>query len=99
MSTTIVYPNYYRVIRCENGRWFIKTAKLCGLNSSIGLPGEEYGVSSDELLIALFQINGGKAGYYLANLRDRKYYFCGISLEDVRHKLLSLGISRIDPHP
>jgi len=40
----------------------------------------------------LFRINGGKAGYYLANLRGKKFYYCGIEPGGVKNKLLELGI-------
>lgn len=55
-----------------------------------------YGISPQQVAIALFRINGGKAGYYLANLRDRHYYYCGSSLEDVKVKLQELGIGVAD---
>jgi len=38
-----------------------------------------------------------KSGYYLANLRERKYYYCGLNWEDIRTTLQSLGIGRADP--
>lgn len=96
MNSAIIYPSYYRIVRCENGRWFIKGAKLCSPNHiPIGIQdAEKYEITSDELLISLFRINGGRSGYYLANLRDKKYYYCGLNLEDVRRQLLSFGIGR-----
>jgi hypothetical protein len=40
----------------------------------MGLEGAEaYNITSDELLVSLFRINGGKASYYIANLRDKKW--------------------------
>lgn len=36
-------------------------------------------------------------GYYLANLKDKQYYYCGEKEADVRIKLQSLGISTHDP--
>ncbi|GAB1540746.1 hypothetical protein NUACC21_34150 [Scytonema sp. NUACC21] len=95
-STAIIYPNYYRVVRHEAGKWYIKGAKFYSPNHvPIGLEGAEaYGITGDELLVSLFRVNGGKAGYYIANLRDKKYYYCGLSLEDVRATFQSLGIGR-----
>ncbi len=98
MSDTIVYPSYYRVIRCDRGRWFVKSAMLCSPNNvSAGMEGtERYGVSADTLLVELFRINGGFSGYYIANLRDKLYYYCGSTLDDVRRQFLSLGIGRTE---
>jgi hypothetical protein len=50
-----------------------------------------------KVLVELFRINGGKHGLYLADIRDKKYYYCGLDLEDVKAKLRSLGIGRDDP--
>ncbi len=33
-------------------------------------------------------------GYYLVNLAERKYYYCGETWEDVKAKFLDLGIGR-----
>nr|WP_306296913.1 hypothetical protein [Nostoc sp. TCL26-01] len=46
----------------------------------------------------MFRINGGNAGYYLANLRDKKYYYCGDNWEDVKTKLEELGIGKDEPN-
>lgn len=48
-------------------------------------------------MIELFRINCGRDGYYLANLRDKKYYYCGLEFEDINTKLKELGIGRDDP--
>lgn len=56
-----------------------------------------YGISKQQVVIELFRINGGKLGYYLANLRNKKYYYCGIEVQDVKAKQLNLGIGRADP--
>jgi hypothetical protein len=95
--STVIYPIYYRVIRCEGGKWYVKGAKLCSRNHiSIGLENaESYGITTESLLVSLFRINGGKAGYYVANLRDKKYYYCGLNLENVQATFLSLGIGRV----
>lgn len=46
----------------------------------------------------LLQINDGKPGYYLADIVDKKYYYCGENLEDIRAKLRELGIGKLEPH-
>jgi hypothetical protein len=96
--STVIYPIYYRVIRCEGGKWYVKGAKLCSPNHiPIGLENvDSYGITSESLLVSLFRVNGGKAGYYVANLRDKKYYYCGLTIEDVQATFLTLGIGRVE---
>lgn len=53
-----------------------------------------YGLSKQQVVTELFRVNGGKAGYYLADLRHRRYYYCGLLAEDVKAKLLHLGMGR-----
>lgn len=43
--------------------------------------------------IELFRQYGGKLGYYLADLRNKKCDYCGWTEEDVRGKLYELGIA------
>jgi len=45
----------------------------------------------------LRRINNGKQGYYIANILDKKYYYCGSEWEDVKTKLRELGIGRENP--
>lgn len=51
---------------------------------------ESYGLTKGRVAVELFKINGGKEGWYLANLRDHNYHYCGLTREDVREKLRSL---------
>ncbi|WP_170213591.1 hypothetical protein [Dulcicalothrix desertica] len=51
-----------------------------------------------ELAAKLQQINDGKPGYYLADIADKKYYYCGENLEDIRVKLREIGIGKLEPH-
>lgn len=107
MSESIVSPIYYLIVRLEirsdGSLWHFKeggeifynpTGKKVRLKN---LP-EQYGLTDRAVTIELFRINGGKAGYYLANLRDRQYYYCGPDWQDVRAKLISLGIGCKDPN-
>jgi hypothetical protein len=56
-----------------------------------------YGTTKKKVVIELFRINGGKPGYYLADLRNKQYYYCGTEPEDITAQLQSLGIGRPDP--
>jgi hypothetical protein len=102
MSTTQVYlPDYYRIFERIPGGWrmlrcqffYRHTYKHVDDNDLEAL----YGISPQRVAIELFRINGGKAGYYLAELRThKKYYYCGTEPEDVKRKLLELGIGRAE---
>lgn len=57
----------------------------------------QYGLTEEQVIIELLGINGGEPGYYLANLRNKKYYYCGLLWSDVKTTLQELGIGRADP--
>jgi hypothetical protein len=56
-----------------------------------------FGTTLVKVAAKLLQINNGQPGYYLANLADKKYYYCGENLEDIRTKLRELGIGQLEP--
>jgi hypothetical protein len=101
MNDTIIYPSYLRIFECRAGRWFIKNAEIFYQASKRVINHEDiatlYGITEQQVVIELFRICGGASGYYLANLRDKKYHYCGHSREDTKKKLLELGIGRLDP--
>lgn len=95
-NTTVYTPDYYRVLERRGGKWFLKIGKLfySKLPFVVDLNDFEllYGVTKEQVAIELFRINGGRDGYYLANLRKKQYYYCGTEPEGVKSKLLELGI-------
>jgi hypothetical protein len=94
---TIVHPIYYRIIQREGTRWRVKGSPLCS-QAAIGLRDiADYGMTVEELLISLFRIECGLSGYYLADLRHKKYYYCGLQKKDVKATFRRLGIGRDDP--
>ncbi|MCU0565156.1 MAG: hypothetical protein MUF49_00980 [Oculatellaceae cyanobacterium Prado106] len=99
----IIYPGYLRLIHRQGVSWKFKQERIFFNPSDVQVPFNpedrelRYGLTRDAIAISLFRINGGKPGYYLANLRDREYYYCGAEWQDVRSKLLELGIGRADP--
>lgn len=97
----LVYPAYFLSVKCEGRSWIFKYGSVFyrGENATMELEHreQEYGLTKEKIVIALFRINAGKSGYYLANLREQKYYYCGMALEDVQATLWSLGIGRADP--
>ncbi|WGV27065.1 hypothetical protein [Halotia branconii] len=100
-DTTVFLPDYYRIFERRTGEWFLKTVRLIHkeLPFSVDLRDFKllYGITDEQIGIELFRINGGKSGYYLANLRHKRFYYCGTGTEGVKTKLRSLGIGREDP--
>lgn len=99
VDDTIIYPEYFRILECRSGKWFIHNTDIF-----IGKPDPKdddiaslFGITEQQLVIELFRINVGKSGFYLVNLRDKKYYYCGLTRDDLKVKLRSLGIGREDP--
>ncbi len=96
-----IYPDYIRLVERKAGGWLIKKGEMFYKRLEIEIDFQDfdllYGISKQQLAVELFRINGGKAGYYLANLRDKQYQYCGLNPEDIKTTLLSLGIGRLDP--
>ncbi|MEC4818616.1 MAG: hypothetical protein SAK29_35885 [Scytonema sp. PMC 1069.18] len=97
----IIYPVEYRVVQRhitpEKSYWHFLKGKV--FFNPLNLPTEGdiefmFGTTKKKVVVELFRINMGKPGYYLADLLEHKYYYCGLSLEDVRKTLLSLGIGQ-----
>jgi hypothetical protein len=38
---------------------------------------QQFGLTAEQVIIELFRIDAGRQGYYLANLKDQRYYYCG----------------------
>lgn len=95
----ILFPAHYRIIKNEGANWYAVGSKLTNAeNKPAGLRDiEQYGLTIEELVTSLFKLNAGRLGYYIANLKDKKYYYCGSTMADVRAKFLDLGIGRRDP--
>jgi hypothetical protein len=101
-NTVITHPIYYRIIERRSNGWAFKEGEpfinwddeplVCQKDLFAA-----FDTSMKKVAIELFRINGGKQGYYIANLLDKKYYYCGSEWEDVKIKLRVLGIGRDDP--
>lgn len=98
----LIVPYHYRLYERNGTRWFVNDASAVvynGTKQPLDLQNveQEFGLTEDQVVIELFRINGGRSGYYLANLKDREYHYCGLSLQDVKTTLQSLGFGRTDP--
>ena len=100
MSTaSIIHPFHFQIIQRSGTTWYFKGGIPFYNSTNKPLLDRErlFGITKNKIVISLFRINGGKPGYYLANLKDKNYYYCGADWSDVKKKLLDLGIGRADP--
>jgi hypothetical protein len=95
--TTIFTPGYIQVIERTQTGWFqTRPSNVINLSSrSFNSLNKEkyYGLTKTQILTELFQRYQGKLGYYLVNLSDRKFYYCGLTVQDLQDKLFELGIN------
>ncbi|MBW4675936.1 MAG: hypothetical protein KME52_18515 [Desmonostoc geniculatum HA4340-LM1] len=97
----ICIPSYVRIFRHECGRWqhilgdsFYNPS---GEPPDLEFATRKYDISRKKLVIELFRSGEGKPGYYVGDLKNKHFYYCGVDAESVREKLRSLGIGREDP--
>lgn len=100
----IIYPDYICIVERTASDWRIKQprkvfwrAEDCNIPMNLEKREERYGLTSKEILVSLFRQYLGKIGFYIVNMRDREYHYCGLTRQDVREKLFDLGIGRRDP--
>ena len=99
---SFVVPPYIQIYQREGVKWFIYEGGEPFYNpTSTPMDTEhvarQFNMTDEQVVIQLFRINGGKPGFYLANLCNRKYYYCGNESNDIRHTLRSQGIGRPEP--
>ncbi|NJN10822.1 MAG: hypothetical protein HC815_23655 [Richelia sp. RM1_1_1] len=100
MSNEVVCPESHQIFVRELQRWaHIKGKVVYNPNqkqTSLDATLKRFNLTKSQVVCELFKINGGHLGYYLANLREKKYYYYGTEAIDVKVKLLSLGIGRLE---
>jgi hypothetical protein len=99
---TIIRPIYYQVIERRGKIWAFREGEtFVNWFNAPDLEMEDlfslFDTSMEKIAAELRQINGAKNGYYIADIKDKKYYYCGSEWEDVKIKLRELGIGRPDP--
>lgn len=99
LDVSIVAPVYYRVVRREGTKWHFIIGET--FYNPLNLPRlsldnlfAAYGTSMREATRELLKINGGKEGLYLVDLMNKNFYYCGLTTQHVRTKLIELGIGR-----
>jgi hypothetical protein len=97
---TVLHPIDYRVLQKQGSQWLLHGSKLTSANpTSIGIQDlEHYNLTLEKLIAELFRVKAGRDGFYIANLKDKKYYYCGLEADSVKAQFLSLGIGRVDPN-
>ena len=98
----IITPYHYKIYERQGTKWFTLDAERVfynGTNQPLDLQNveREFGLFDEQIVIELFRVNGGKPGFYLGNLRDRKFYYCGLKWEDIKTTIIQLGIGRAEP--
>ncbi len=97
----IYCPIYYQVYYREGTKWYFQSGKTFYNPNAIATDLESvlarHDLTRAKIQIEFFRLNGGKSGYYVLNLRDKKYYYCGTDWEDVKTTMLGLGIGQKDP--
>lgn len=98
--SSIISPAHFGIFQREEARWntwdakvFHNPGKPIDVNDIEAL----YGLTEEQVIVELFRCYEGRLGFYLVNLRDRKYYYCGLEWSNIKAKLLELGIGRVDP--
>lgn len=100
-NDTIIRPIYYQIIERRNKVWAFREGKpFVNLFNAPDLDMEDlfslFDTSMEKIAAELRYLHNGKQGYYIANILDKKYYYCGTEWDDVKKKLLELGIGQSD---
>jgi hypothetical protein len=101
INSSIVIPAYYRIFELRDNAWIAKTSEVFYNPSSLPFDTNDtesnFGISKRQVVLALHQQFNAQQGYYLADLIQQRYYYCGLVFDDTRKMLLSLGVGRLEP--
>jgi hypothetical protein len=92
----LVYPLYYYLVERDSvvGSWTFKHGETFYNPSGEPINHVEkeryFGLTKPQIATELFRINGGKSGWYLVDMRSRKYYYCGMEKDCAKALLRSL---------
>lgn len=97
--TAILVPGYIQVIEKTADGWF-QTKPTSVVNFSDRafdcLNKEKYyGLTKAQIVTELFKKYQGKLGFYIVNLDRHQYYYCGLTVNDIKEKLVDLGVLKI----
>ena len=103
MDRSICAPAHIQVVRRTAELWyFLQPSQVIYsptvLDSDFFTCREQqYGLSKAKITLEFRLINGGIPGLYLADMKHKRYFYCGDSWERVRAHLRELGIGRTHP--
>ena len=104
MSGNAIYaPDYIQVVRRDEKVWhFLQPSQIIYSPSPLDsdfftVREKQYGLTKAKMALEFRLIAGGTPGLYLADMKHKKYFYCGESWNDVHAKLLELGIGRSHP--
>lgn len=91
----VVYPYYWQIYKHQIDKWYrLPANKVSGEDTPVPTQIEKsFGLTEKQVIINLFKVNGGWQGYYIANLKERKFFYCGTCWEDVVNTFQYLGVS------
>lgn len=96
-------PAYIQIVERKSDLWyFIQPSKIVSVrkvscDSDFLVSREEsYGLSKAKIALEFRLLTGAKEGYYIADMKNKKYYYCGGHWSGVKLRLLQMGIGRID---
>lgn len=96
MSVTFFTPAYIDIVHKTGDRWIrLKTTVVCNMSGRPHDPTQQfskYGLTQKGVLVELYKRYQGLDGWYLTDLINKEYYYCGATSEDVERKLVELGI-------
>lgn len=94
--TAIFVPGYIQVIEKTLDGWFqTKPTSIVNFSDrTFDCLNKEkyYGLTKTQITKELFKRYQGKLGYYIVNLNQRQYYYCGLTVKDIQEKLVDLGV-------
>ena len=97
---SVYFPSYFRIYEKDGESWYLHKGKKFFSSSNVSLDRgkteNRYGLKIVDIIRQFFWVGRGQTGFYLADLKHQKFYFCGNSIDDVRQTFWNLGITRPD---
>ena len=89
------YPSYIRIYEKYQGNWFVHIGKKFYSESNISLEKgkleRRYGLTLGRVISRLSLLFEGQPGYYVVDLKNKQYHYCGTQEEGVRDTLVQMG--------
>jgi hypothetical protein len=104
MNSKAYTPEHLQIVERDEEQWyFLQPSRIVSpceriLDSDFFTCRErKYGLTKAKMALEFRLLTGGKLGYYLADMKRKRYYYCGEQWEGVRSQLLELGIGKVHP--